>query len=456
MLYQTQIKRHLSFDIAVCGGGFSGFASAYAAAKQGARVILIERNGCLGGVGTQGLVNHILGVRAIVGEGYKACVGGVFSEIEKRLISDKNAIDVQNIDLNLCPHGWKRSLGIGMIFNNEAMKLLLEQKLLEAGVEILYFTDIVDVVESDSKISAVIAHNKSGFCAIHANCFVDATGDGDICAMAGNETILGDENGEMAAASLEMHVENVDSKELKDYMERTNDVRFKDIIKKLKADGVWNFPYEIFISVMLTQDDVFMINTIRQVGINGIDANSISQGVLQGRKQSYDLLEIMRKHFPGFKNATIRQIAPNIGIRETRRLKSEYVLKVSDLVQGVTFEDSIAVSGYGWDMPNPKAPSHQPFEKVTRKSPFTEIPYRSLLPLKTENLIAVGRCIGVEREVLGCVRVMGPCIAMGEAAGIAAAMASNTDHNFKNVNINILKEKIALHGGITDIEQIPN
>lgn len=271
----------------------------------------------------------------------------------------------------------------------------------------------------------VIVHNKNGLQRIRGRYFIDATGDGDICAYAGCEMMFGDALGETSAASLEMHVENVDSEALTNYMKQTNDVRFRNIISRLKESGEWNFPYEIFISVMLTQNDVYMINTIRQVGINGVDAQSLTRGVLEGRRENYELFSIMKKHFSGFSNARIRQVAPFIGIRETRRAVCEYVLKVEDLTEGKDFSDSIAMSSYGRDMPDPKKPSNQPFDNVKRKSEYTRIPYRCLIPKGIDNLIIAGRCIGVEREVLGVVRVMGPCIAMGESAGIASALALN-------------------------------
>ena len=222
------------------------------------------------------------------------------------------------------------------------------------------------------------------------------------------------------------------------------------MIKELKEKGIWKYPYEIFISVNLCDDDVFFINTIRQVGINGIRTKSLTKGTIDGRKENLELLEIMKKHFPGFENAKIRQIAPVIGIRETRRIRGEYTLTVQDLIDSVVFPDSIAVSSYGWDLPHPKYPSLQPSDNVKRRSPYTHIPYRCLLPLDVSNLIMTGRCISCEREVLGPIRVMGPCLAMGEAAGIAAKIAPKG--NFKKVNIAELQYKIQQYGGITFME----
>lgn len=450
MLYSKNIEVKEICDLVVCGGGFSGLAAAYSAAREGLRVILVDRNGALGGVGVGGLVNHILGERYIENGRVKTCVGGLFSEIEAELLSMGGAVDVKDVDLKLPPHGWYADLGIGLIFDKEKMKLLLEKMLLDTGVKILYMTDIVDVVKKEDKLQGIVVHNKSGLYVIEGKYFVDATGDADICALADCKTLKGDDEGGMAAASLEMHLEQVDWEELTQYMRSTKDLRFRKLIDGLKEKGVWALPYDIFISVMLTGKDTFMINTIRQVGIDGTDADSISQGITDGRRENFKLLEIAKKYFPGFKNAKVREIAPVIGIRETRRIIGEYTLTVEDLISGKDFDDGIALSGYGWDLPNPKKPSHQPFHGVARRSYITQIPYGCLLPRGIGNLIAVGRCISVEREVLGPVRVMGPCVAMGEAAGIAASLAVKEKCSYNAIDRKALRETIIAHGGLVD------
>lgn len=455
MLYRKEIPEGKRASLVVCGGGFAGFAAAYSAARQGVKTLLIERNGCLGGTGTQGLVNHILGERLYQPDNtYKTCIQGLFSELERRLLAADGGLDVDRIDLSLPPHGWYGGLGVGLIFDHEKMKLLLEEMLREVGAELLYYTDIIDVVREKNRIAGVIVHNKSGLSLIRGDRFIDATGDGDVAALAGCAFEKGDEEGGMAPASLEMHVENVDYEQLIAYMRKTRDLRFRNLVGPLREQGIWNFPYEIFISVMLTRKDVFMINTIRQVGVDGTDAGSLTAGTIDGRRENFELLTVMREHFPGFRNASIRQIAPVIGIRETRRIVCEYMLSVQDLIDGITFPDSIAVSGYGWDLPHPKRPSDQPMLGQKRKSEFTELPYRCLIPKGVDNLLVAGRCIGVERDVSGIMRVMGPCIAMGEAAGIAAALSLSDGCPFREVDTRKLRAEIISHGGIADISQI--
>ena len=449
MLYTKTIgKEQTTYDLIVCGGGMSGFATAFCAAEEGLNVILIERGTCIGGTCTQGLVNHILGGRTYENGKLVTGIGGLYARLEKILLKNATAVDVNTIDMTNPPQGWYPNLAAGVAVNGEKLKLILEQMLLENKVKILYNTDIIDVVKDDNgKLQGVVVHNKKGLYCIEGKYFADATGDADICGFADSPYMIGDENGGVAPSSLELHVDNIDVDELSEYMKKTDDRRFRKIIPSLREQGIWDFPYEIFISVMLTEKDVFMINTNRMVGIDGLDADSLTQGIIEARKENFKLLDIMRKYFPGFKNARIRNVASMFGVRESRRIVGEYVLTVDDLAEEKNFNDAIAYSVYGWDLPDPKKPSHQPhFQK--HKSLYTPIPYRCLLPQKVDNLIAVGRCISVERPVLGPLRVMGPCIAMGEAAGYATKLAISNNVKYKDVDIERLKERIIEKGGI--------
>lgn len=453
-MYCRDIGIKDNFDVVVCGGGMAGFSAAYSAAREGARVLIVEKDGFLGGVGTAGLVNHILGARHIQEDKIYQSIMGIYKTLEDRLVGKGEAVDYKKVDLGLNPHGWYASLGTGLVFDCESMKVELEEMLLEVGCEILYMTRIIDVIKNDDRVSGIVVSNKSGTYVIGGKYFVDATGDADICRLCGLEYEKGDENGGMAPASLEMQVENVDSAALTEYMKTTSDFRFRNIIARLKENGEWTFDYDIFISVLLCDKDKYMINTIRQCGVDGTDANSLSKALICGRKENRQLLQIMRKHFPGFENAKIYKTAQSVGIRETVRISGEYTLSVEDLVLGTAFDDAVAISSYGWDMPDPKKPSLQPFHNVKRRLPYTLVPYRCLVPKKIGNIIVAGRCISVEREVLGPVRVMASCIAMGEAAGIASVMALSENAELKNVNVSRLKKRIKDHGGITDLSEI--
>ena len=168
-------------------------------------------------------------------------------------------------------------------------------------------------------------------------------------------------------------------------------------------------------------------------------------------KKISSCLKLWKTISPDLKNARIRGIAPALGIRESRRIVGEYVLTVDDLAERRKFDDAICYSLYGWDLPDPKKPSLQP-DSNRSKSIYTPIPYRCLLPKGVTNLIVAGRCISVERPVLGPVRVMAPCIAMGEAAGYATRLALDSESSYKNVDITALKEKILQKGGMLNLD----
>ena len=183
----------------------------------------------------------------------------------------------------------------------------------------------------------------------------------------------------------------------------------------------------------------------------------------RGRKEIHKLMNIFRKYIPGFEKARIKTIAPQMGIRETRRIIGDFVLTVEDLAQDLEFDDCIGFSMYGWDLPDPDKPSIQPFadDKVTgykykiRKGLSTPLPYRIMIPRPVRNLICPGRAVSVEGQVLGPVRVMAPCMAMGEAAGMAAEQVIKNGISFSKINIKILREKLKKAGAIVDKKQLP-
>ncbi len=205
--------------------------------------------------------------------------------------------------------------------------------------------------------------------------------------------------------------------------------------------------------VQLDQPGTMMINTSRLCDVDGTDPASISRGYQRGREETRQLLEIMRRHIPGCQQARVKAVAPLLGIRETRRIIGAYVLTVDDLVSGMPFADTIGFSCYGWDLPDPKRPSHQPMDGI-KKSPFTPLPYRILVPQPITNLLCPGRAVSVERDVLGPIRVMAPVMAMGEAAGLAAAQAVDCDIHCGDVDVPPLRTALRAQGAIVDVEII--
>ncbi len=445
--FQRDVPVSRPYDVVVCGGGPSGVAAALAARRCGAEVLVVEGQGQLGGNGTSGLVSHWLGGRT--SDCARWTVGGLFKrfceEASKQGIALIPGLDA---DKKYQPHGWfKGQLGAGIPFDPFRMAFYLDEVTAAAGVDVLLHSQMVDVRVEESRISHVVISNKSGLAAVPATVVVDATGDADVAAKSGCAFTLGrDEDGLMTPTSLMFHVDRVDQDALDAYIHEHESPRFREKIKELRKAGEWPFPYEIFISVQLDEPGTMMINTTRLVGIDGTSGASVSEGMVRGRKEIEQLLALMRKHFPGFERVRLKAVAPALGVRETRRIRGGYVLRVDDLNSGQDFEDTIGFSSYGWDLPDPKRPSDNPSHG--NKRPVTPIPYRIMVPGQIANLICPGRAVSVERPVLGPLRVMAPCMAMGEAAGEAAGQALDSGVSFAKIDTQRLREQLEGHGAI--------
>ena len=437
-----------TYDVVVCGGGPAGVAAALAARRAGLTVLLVEGQGQLGGMGISALVSHWLGGRT--SDCKQWVVGGIFRNLVEGAAERGIALIPKPTGAKYQPHGWlSGQLTAGIPFDPYRMAAYLDERMLEAGVEVRLLTHFVDAKVEANRITHVLLFNKSGMTAVQARTVVDATGDADVAARSGCEVVQGrEEDGLMTPASLIFHVSHVDQDALAAAIERDNSPRFKEQIAALREAGEWTFPYEIFISVQLEEKGTLMINTIRLVGINGTDGASVSEGMIRGRAEVQKLLALMRKHFPGFAQARLKTVAPLLGVRETRRIRGVATLSRESVAQGEKFDDVIGFSAYGWDLPDPKRPSDNPGHG--RKPPVVPIPYRTLVPRGVTNLICPGRALSVERPVLGPLRVMAPCMAMGEAAGQAARQAVGEGRSFAEVDPVRLRRELAENNAVVE------
>ena len=449
------------YDAVVCGAGPAGCAAAIAAKRSGLSVLLVEAQSRLGGTATSGGVSHWLGGRNDLGEWV---VGGIFRELSLRAERECAAILPKHPDgKTYQPYAWLPWFIHGVVLDSDRVALMLDSVMEEEGVDVLFETRAVGVEKDGDRITHVVTHSKDGFRRIPAKVVIDATGDADVAAFAGCPVLVGRDGDHLTTpASLTFHLSHVDGKALWDEIERTREPKFRPLIEELKAKGEWPFPYDIFISVKGLADDEVMINTMRLTEIDGTSAESRTQGYVRGRREAYQLLDILRKHFPGFKDAQMKSVAPMLGIRETRRLDGAFKLTVEDLRQGTEFVDTIGYSMYGWDLPDPKKPSVQPlvdeagggFVNKAKKQLVTPIPYRVMVPRGCRNLLCPGRAISVERDVLGPLRVMAPCMAMGEACGAAARQIAGGIAN-DAIDVEVLKSELRTRGCVVDKSALP-
>jgi len=462
MHYSREIPVGDSYDVVICGGGPSGCTAALAARREGLNVLLVEGQSQLGGMATSGHVSHWLGGRTQDGDWV---VGGLF----RTLVKEAAALGYAGIprlpkDRIYQPHAWLPWFIHGIPLDPFRIAHFLDQKMQAAGVNLLYETHVIDTSVKDNRITHVIVCNKSGVQAFPAKAVIDATGDADVAAISGCEIQLGRESdGLMTNGSLMFHLYNVDHKELGDYIEAHKSPKFYAKISSLRSAGKWPFLSDIFISVKLVQEDVVMINMQRLQGLNGIDAKSRTEGLILGRKEVFELLDALRQHFPGFQNAELKSIGSTLGIRETRRIKGKFWLRVEDLRSAKEFEDTIGFSMYGWDLCDPEDTNKQPmvdfsdgkYVSKVEKSLSTPIPYSIMVPQPIENLLCPGRAISVERDLLGPLRVMAPCMAMGEACGIAVEQIVRNNIAAEEVDVSCLREHLREVGAIVDQSALP-
>ncbi len=437
------------WDVIVAGGGTAGCAAALAAARQGLRVLVLENQGQLGGTGTSALVSHWLGGRT--GDG-RWVVGGIFRELSLEAAREGIALIPTDTDppSKYTPHGWLKGLIHGIPFDPHLMAGFLDRKLSAESIDVLLHTRVVDVTRDGPRVGHVIFHNKSGLQSATAPAVIDATGDADLAALAGGPFDKGrDDDGAMTPVTLELHLDNVDQDAYAAYVYAHDEPRMRQFIERKKAEGAWTQNADIFICVQLTEKGVMMLNSTRVCGIDGTDGASVSEGLRRGRAEIEWLVGFLRGHMPGFAHARVKAIAPMLGVRETRRIRGEYRLTVEDVASGRAFDDTIGLSSYGWDLADPHRPSLQPMHGRP-KPPVTPIPYRILVPQGVDNLICPGRSVSVERDVLGPLRVMAPVMAMGEAAGLAAAQVVREGKAFRDVDVPALRTELLRRNAILE------
>ena len=417
------MKLELHTDVLVLGSGPSGFAAAYTAAKNGAKVLLVEQSGDVGGISTSGLMSHWTG----------SCASPLYYEILKRT-SENNEGEFKNEITNL--------------IDPEKLKTLYLEMLDEVGCKVMLYTFAEDAICDGDKILGAAVINKSGKTDIYAKITIDATGDGDIAARAGAEFVLGRESdNKMQPATLMFKVGGVDYSRA--VFLGSFESTYETVNGELQALAKQHIPYPAghILTYKTTLPGIVTCNMTNAVEIDGTCAEDLTKATLVCRRQMNDIVKYLREFVPGYKNCFIISSASLIGIRETRHFKGKYTLTEQDILEAKVFDDYVVKDAYfNFDVHNITGSG---LDKTGIQKYFPQengytIPYRCLLPEIKENLLLCGRNISVTHMAHSNFRVMPICVGIGEAAGAAAYISVSQNRNLNNIDAKEIREIIGI------------
>lgn len=445
--FKKDIPVRYRCNVLVAGGGPAGFSAAVAAARGGANVLLVEKNGFCGGMATAGLVAPFMTCYDSGGD--KQLIRGIFEETVRRMVEIGGALYHSDI-----PTGSEFTSYIipGHIhvtpFEAEAMKLICDRMLTESGVHVLYHAAVVDVIANEGKIDEVILSTAGGLCAAQADVVVDCTGDGDVAAYAGVPYIMGNGEGRVQPATMFFRIGNVDTDRVNADIEanrsnfyRKDGVNYRSFhwrVAEARAAGDWNLKRVSIGMFRSVKRDEWNINTSRVMNVDGTDSESLTRAEKEGREQVDVIFRFLKKYVPGCENARMYATGSTIGIRETRHIEGIRTLTADDLVAGKIPDDSIMLGANAIDIHGKFGALSQEYITLPPGTAYG-VPYGCLVPRGTRNLLVAGRCISATSDAAGAIRVMPPCMALGEAAGRAAAMASESRVSPSDIDVGELR-----------------
>lgn len=409
-----------SFDVVVCGGGPAGFIAATAAARNGAKTALIEQYGFLGGMATAGLVAP-LSVFTYNGE---KVIGGIPWEFCERL---------QEMGGGLI----EKPLG-NVAFEPELYKLCCQRMVLEAGVTLFMHSCLCGCSCTDGHIDAVYIDNKNGTEALEAKVFIDCTGDADLAWMAG-VPMQPSEGMPLQPMSTYFVLSGVDTSTPRmqvamHHNRQGVNCHCEEIRDELLAHrGEWGVPEfggPWFCTTL--QPGVVTVNMTRTAG-NAVDNRDFTRAECELREQAFRMAGVLKAHFPEFRDSYVSAVAVQAGVRETRRILGAHTITGEEYVSAFRYPDSVSRSAHPIDI----HVAHGPSQNVTFLKTPAYVPYRALYAPGFGNLLVAGRCISADKTAFASLRVQATCMGTGQAAGIAAALASGPDRPADVDNIDI-------------------
>lgn len=455
--------RETCYDVVVIGAGAAGVASAIASAKNGASTLLVESTSIIGGDMLSGL--PIDGCRTTAGEWI---VGGVAKELFDSCDAFDGYIGSIYDRRNICV----------VMINPRIMGFCILKKLGEYGVELLPYSQIADVTTENGVIQSITIQNKTEQYAVKGKIYIDCTGDGDVSYLCGVPYEMGDESGDLQPMTMVFQIRNVNPKEILDFIlehpencglaENPNSTKTaKELAQELYDLG---YPKVFFSSdgplmkngiasgelhscSMLAfnpnsvDHTVLTVNTTRLVTKDCMSADVLGKTMLELTAQAENAFWFIKNNVPGCQNAVFDGIAPRLGIRESRRIIGEYYLTGDEVSNGIKREDGVCKGGHEIDI-HGKDKNH--LRKTIKNAGSYDIPYGCLIPKGMKNLLMAGRCLSADRVAHSSARVMGTCLAMGQASGTAAAMCVDRGIQPPQLPVSDLRDRLRSQGAILD------
>ncbi len=452
----TQKPDLTHWNVIVCGGGLSGVCAATAAARNGAKTLLVERDASLGGT----MANNLVGPMMTFHSPSQQVVGGLAQEVVDRLIalggSVGHIIDTSDYCPTITP------------FEAETLKLVSQRMVLEAGARILYNTFVSGVIKEGNAVKGIQITNKGGVSQLSADVVIDCTGDADVAYQAGAPYEMGrQEDGLVQPLTMMFkltHVDNealraysaehlpevmLDERQMKNYLNQAlnKNYGFGEKLKKYLDQGKAITERRDILFFNTIYEDEVSVNSTRVSNVNPVDPWELSEAENTAREQVFGLYEFFKNEVPGFENCRLGAVGFRIGMRESRRIVGEYMLTADDILSQRRFPDAIARSAYPIDIHAVKKDEEE-FNSFGYHGEVYEIPYRCLVPLKIDQLLVAGRSISTTHEAQGSVRVSPTCMAFGQAAGTAAALSLRQECPPRQVETDELRKRLVEQGAL--------
>ena len=452
------------YDVIVVGAGPSGFIAAIAAARAGARTLLVERYGFLGGMPTAAMIGPISPFHF----GDEQVIEGIPHDFVERMVAEAGSTGHVK-----CTNSHGNGSYV-CFYDHQVYKSVAMDMALEVGVTPLLHSFVADVLVMDRRVVGITLINKSGTRRYRGEVIVDATGDGDVAARAGAPYVIGRENdAALQPVTMMFEMANVDCVRVKKYVDdHPEDFEWASecvpltplppgidhpyfIAQGLRShvesglnSGELHLGRDTVLFLSSVRPGVLHFNSTRVVDVDVTEAHSVTRAEIDARRQVMSLSRYLTKHVPGFENAHLSSTGSQIGVRESRHILGSHVLTADDVVRGQKFSDVIARGYFPIDIHNPKGKTGYGKNAGTWSDLLDsyDIPYRCLLPRGLDGVIVAGRAISATHEAHGSLRTQGGVMAIGQAAGTAAALCARERVQPRDLDIESLQRRLEADG----------